>query len=126
MHDSQRRRMLRDEHRQREREAAVYVIGVDGSDVSVLGSTRDLAALRNRIAFARATGSAGALDQRLRSAVNRHGIDAVRLEVLDTIVIEPSRTDAEAAADLAALETLWRERLGTDRGAAEARDPGDR
>jgi hypothetical protein len=126
MNDTKQRRMLRDEHRQRERQAAVYILGVDGSDVALLGTTRDLAGLRNRIAFARATGSAGALDLRLRAAVARHGVDAVRLEVLDTITIEASRTDAEAAADLAALETLWREQLRADPGAATTRDTGER
>jgi hypothetical protein len=108
MSDADRRRELRDDHRQRQRVAAVYRLCV-ADEVALLGSTTDLVALENRLAFARATGTAGALDLRVRQAIARHGMDAVRLEVLDTIQPGPTTTPQELAADVSALEELWRQ-----------------
>jgi len=111
MTDAQRRRELRDDHRERRRVAAVYLLRI-GEEAASLATTTDLEALRNRLAFAKATGTSGALDLRHRDAIRRRGMEAVRLEVLDTLDVEPTMTPAELASDLNTLETLWRERLG--------------
>ncbi len=112
MVDATRRRELRDEDRQRQRVAAVYSLRVaDGAPI--VRSTPDLGALRNRLAFARATGTTSALDLRLRQDIERLGLDALELEVLDTLEAEPAGTPARVAADRATLEEPWRERLAT-------------
>lgn len=112
MSDAARRRELRDDHRRRQRVGAVFALHVAATD-PVVRSTTDLDALRNRLAFARATGITSALDHRLREHVERLGFDAVRLEVLDVLEPDPTRSAAHAEADLATLEELWRERLAT-------------
>lgn len=112
MADAARRRELRDEHRQRQPVAAVYSLRVaDGEPI--VRSTTDLDALRNRLAFARSTGTTSALDLRLRRDIERLGLDALEMEVLDTLDADPAGTPESLTADLAALETLWRERLAT-------------
>ena len=110
MTDPARRRELREDHRQRQRVAAVYALRVADAP-PIVRSTTDLDALRNRLAFARATGTTSALDLRLRQAIERLGLDALELEVLDTLDTEPTATPISIATDLATLEELWRERL---------------
>ncbi len=109
--DQAHRRALADRYRQTPREAAVYVIRNAVTGRVLLGSTPDLAALRNRFEFARTTGIASAIDGRLAAEVRRDGIEAFEHEVLDTITPRAGATVAETAADLEALEALWREKL---------------
>lgn len=113
MVDAVRRRELRDENRQRRPIAAVYSLRVaDGEPI--VRSTTDLDALRNRLAFARATGTTSALDLRLRQDIERLGLEALEMEVLDTLDVDAAGTPTSLTADLATLEALWRERLATD------------
>jgi hypothetical protein len=112
MTDTARRRELRASHRQRQPVMAVYALRVaDGSPL--VRSTTDLDALQNRLRFARATGITSALDLRLRQDIERLGLDALELEVLDTLEADPARTPVSTADDLATLEALWRDRLAT-------------
>ncbi len=115
--DRAHRRELADRYRETPREAAVYVIRNTLTGRALLGSTLDLAALRNRLEFARATGIASALDGRLAADIRRDGIEAFEPEVLDTIAPRPGTSEAETAADLAALEALWRDQLHGSRDA---------
>ena len=120
MTDRSRRRELAAQYRDRPREAAVYIIRSRATGQGLLGSTPDLASLRNRLEFARTTGMGGALDGRLAAEVRLHGVEAFELEILDVLEPRAGSTEAEMAADLAALESLWREKLAlaTDGGHA--------
>lgn len=111
MDERTRRRRLRAAYEGRPREAAVYLLRNDRAGRALLGSTLDLASVRSRLEFARATGMGGALDLRLTDDIRRFGIGAFELEILETLDITPAMTLAEVRADLAALEELCRERL---------------
>jgi hypothetical protein len=78
---------------------------------ALLAATPDLASLRSRLAFGRSTGSPGVLDRRLLADARRDGVAAFELEVLDTLEAREGLSPTEIAADLAALEALWREKM---------------
>jgi len=67
-------------------EAGVHLIRNSRNGRALLGSTANLASLRNKMALERATDTPGALDLRLRGDIREFG-------------------------DLAVLEKLWREKL---------------
>ena len=109
-----RRRELRAQFEQRQPRVGVYALRNAVTGRRLVASTTDLDAVRNRLEFARATGSPGALDGRLAADVRRHGIDAFVLDVLDTLALTPGMTPGDVRKDLAALEQLWREKLAAD------------
>ncbi len=109
--DRARRRQLREAYRQARPQAAVCLIRNRQTGKALLGSTTDLASLRNRLDFARSTGTASALDGRLRQAAERFGLGAFSLEVVETLDVGPEMSDAEIRTDPAALEALCREQL---------------
>ena len=113
MSDRDRRRELRAQYESTRPGAGVYLIRNNRNGRAMLGSTSNLASLRNKLAFARATDMPGALDLRLRGAISEFGIDAFSLEVLDVLDTKPEMTAAEILDDLAVIEKLWREKLDT-------------
>ena len=116
--DHERRRELADAYQQRPREAAVYFIRDTASGRRLLCATVDLASVRNRMDFAKVTGSASAVDGRLPTAMPGVLLADLELEVLDTLRVTPAMSDREILDDLATLESLWRERLASDDGGA--------
>jgi hypothetical protein len=109
--DRARRRELRAHYENTRPEAGVYLIRNSRNGRALLGSTPNLASLRNKLAFARETDSPGALDLRLRGDIREFGIDAFSIEVLDVLDTTPEMTSAEVRDDLTTLEKLWREKL---------------
>ena len=105
------RKALRAQYKQTHPEAGIYRIVNGETGKALLGSTANLPALRNKLAFARSTGVPGALDGRLQKDIRAFGFDAFSLEVLEVLETTPEMTAAEIAADLATLEGLWRERF---------------
>ena len=73
----------------------------------------NLASVRGKLDFARATNTPGALDHRLSKDLRQYGIDAFTFEVLQVLEFGPDRTQAQISEDLQALEELWRERLSS-------------
>ena len=102
---------LRATYEQRPRQAAVYALRNTATGRVLIASTPDLASLRNRLDFGVQTNSTGVLDRRLVADAKAHGMVSFELEALDTLDEDPTRTDGETAADLAALEAMWREKL---------------
>ena len=80
----------------------------------LVAATTDLAAARNRLDFAKATRTPGALDHRVAADVRAFGVDAFVFEILDRLEITPAMTPDDARADLGALEQLWREKLAAE------------
>ena len=111
MNDKVRRKELQSQYKQTPPEAGVYRIVNEKNDKVLLGSTLNLATVRNKIAFMKSTHTVGVLDHRLRSDLRTFGIDAFSMEVLEMLEIEPTMTREEILRDLATLEELWRERL---------------
>jgi hypothetical protein len=109
--DRARRRELTAEYRRRRPAAGVYAIRCAGSGKALVGSSADLDSARNRVEFARATNTPGALDGRLRADFERFGGEAFSFEVLDVLDVAPEATEADLRADLDALLLLWREKL---------------
>jgi arginase family enzyme len=110
MSQPDRRKALRAQYEQTPPEAGVYRIVNNRTNKALLGSTLNLAGLRNRLAFARSTNSPGGLDLRLSKDIRQYGFDAFSLEVLEVLEVTPEMTRAEILADLATLEALWREK----------------
>jgi hypothetical protein len=115
MVDKARRKTLTEQFQQAAPDAGVYRITNRSTGQSLLGSTANLAGIRNRFEFARSTKSAATLDHRLREDITRFGWDAFSLEVLDTIEVTPAMTREEIASDVATLEALWREKADPSR-----------
>ena len=111
MPDMPTRKELIARYKQQRPEAGVYRIVNARAGKALLGSSVNLPSVRNKLQFARSTGSTGTLDHCLREDFLRDGADAFSVEVLDVLAIEPEMTDQQIADDLAALEQLWRERL---------------
>ena len=109
--DQSRRKALREQFDQSRPEAGVYRIVNTRTNRALLGSATNLAAVRNRLEFARSTGSFGALDHRLVPDARSYGIDAFTLDVLEVLTPRPEMTPAALRADLEVLEDLWREKL---------------
>jgi hypothetical protein len=106
-----RRDELRAAYEQRPTQAAIYAMRNTVSGRILIASTSDLASVRNKLEFGRATESTGVLDRRLVADAKEHGVASFTLEVLDALEPDPQRDDAQTASDLAALEALWREKL---------------
>jgi hypothetical protein len=112
MTDQARRKELRAQAGCRAIEAGVYRIVNRRTGTGWVGSTCDLTAFRNRFEFARTTGTPQAFDHRVRDQVERWGIDAVDLEVLEVVTPRPDATTDEIRSDLAVLEDIWRTKSG--------------
>ena len=111
MTSRERRDELRSAYEDKPREAAVYALRNTVTGRLFIGSTVDLASLRNRLDFGIQTNSTGVLDRRLVDDAKAHGVASFSLEVLDMLDADPTRDAAATAGDLAALEALWREKL---------------
>jgi hypothetical protein len=53
------------------------------------------------------------LDGRMARDIAQFGIDALSLEVLEVVDATPEMTDGQVRNDLATLESLWCEKLGS-------------
>jgi len=114
MDDKGRRNELVAEYKATRPDAGVYRIVNTATGKSLLGSTTNLASIRNRVDFARNTNSPGALDGRLARDLAAYGLDAFTFEALETVKVSPEASRSDVASELATLEALWREKLGED------------
>ncbi len=112
MNDRARRKELVTQYRQTPPEAGVYWIVNTATNKSLIGSTTNLASIRNKMAFARSTNMLGTLDQRLRKDIEAVGLGAFSLEILEVLKVEPEMIAADVRRDLEMLEALWREKIG--------------
>jgi hypothetical protein len=111
MDDPSKRRDLKAEYRERRPDAGVFRIRNTRNGKSLIGTTPNVAALRNRVEFAKSTGSAGALDGRLAADIRVFGIDAFMFEVLEVVRQSPDQSRASFLGELELHEQLWREKL---------------
>jgi hypothetical protein len=111
MSDHVRRKELKEQYKQSRPEAGVYRLVNRENGRYLLGSSPNLASMRNKLEFAQATNTPSAVDVRLRKEIDRYGIAAFSFEVLEVLEAGPEITRAQLLADLAALEELWREKL---------------
>src|SRR3954454_11379060 len=114
MTSRERRDELRAAYDERPRDAGVYALRNTVSGRTLIASSVDLAAVRNRLEFGKATNSTGVLDRRLVADARAHGMRSFELEVLDVLKPGPSLDDAQLAAEVKALEELWREKLADE------------
>lgn len=114
MDQQARRRELKAEYRETPREAGVYRIRNSAKERSLIGTTTNLPGMRNRFEFGKSMGSASTLDGRLAPDIKADGWDAFSFEVLETITPLSTMTPEALQRDLAALEELWREKLGAE------------
>jgi hypothetical protein len=114
VNEKARRKELRDRYKEIGPQAGVYRIVNCETNRALLGSTLNLASIRNKLEFSKSTRTSGALDRRLRNDIELFGIDAFAVEVLDVLETRPEMTPAEIKDELAVLEQLWREKLDPD------------
>ncbi len=106
-----RRKQLREQYKQARPEAGVYLVRNSRNSRVLLGSTPDLASIRNKLTWAKATNTISALDRRLVNDAREHGLEAFSLETLEVLDVKPEMSREDILEDLATLESLWRERL---------------
>jgi hypothetical protein len=114
VNDKSRRRQLTADYKRNRPEAGVYRVVNTATGRVLLGSALNLASVKSKLDFARATNSPGALaalDHRLANDLREFGLDAFALEILEILDTRPEMTDAEVRDDLTTLEALWREKL---------------
>lgn len=111
MADRSRRRELKANYKQSHPEAGVYALRNLQNGKVLIGSTLNLASMRNKLEFARSTNSPGALDLRLRTDIETYGVDAFELDILESVQPSPEQSDAETRKELETLEQLHRERV---------------
>lgn len=109
MPDRARRKELQAQYRENPPEAGVYRIVNTQNEKVLLSSATNLASVRNKLKFAKSTGSVSTLDHRLEADANEFGIDVFTLEVLDTIDVGPELTRKQIEQELAELEALYRQ-----------------
>lgn len=112
MNDRTRRKVLTNNYKQSGPEAGVYRIINLRTNRFLIGSTQNLASVRGKLDFARATNTPSALDRRLAEDFRQFGPDAFSLEILEVLEITPVMTETRIREDLATLEALWIEQLG--------------
>lgn len=110
MNEQARRKELLEQYKQSQIAAGVYRIINRRNNKVLLGSTPNLASVRNKLEFAKSTKTSSALDYRLRDDIRKFGFDAFSLEVLEVLEVKPEMTPAQTQEDLATLEQLWREK----------------
>ena len=111
MDQKARRKELVAEYKRTGPEAGVYRLVNTQTGKALLGSTLNLGSMRSKLEFSRATGTLSALDRKIRADVEKYGVDAFSLDVLEVLEVHPEMTPDEIRSDLATLEALWRERL---------------
>src|SRR5689334_7945656 len=112
MSDKSRRKQLTEAYKRNRPDAGVYRVTNTATGRILIGSALNLASVKSKLDFARATRSTGAfaaLDHRLASDLRQYGLDAFTLEILEVLDAHADMTDAEVRDDLTALEALWRE-----------------
>jgi hypothetical protein len=109
------RKALLAEYKQHRPAAGVYRIVNQRTQRALLGSSLNLPSVQAKLEFARSTNTPSALDHRLGPDIRQFGLAAFTFEVLEILETTPEMTPAQIQADLAALETLWRERQDPDR-----------
>ena len=111
MADQSRRRELKANYKESQREAGVYALRNSQTGKVLIGSALNLASMRNKLAFARSTNSPGALDLRLRHEIETYGVDAFELDIFESFQPSPEQSDTEIRKDLEALDQLHRENI---------------
>lgn len=89
--------------------AGVYRIVNTETGKALIGSTANLASIRNKLDFARSTNSPSALGWKLRDDFHHYGPDAFALEILDELDLKPEMTPADIKRELAVMEALYRD-----------------
>jgi hypothetical protein len=112
--DRARRKELLAQYNQARPEAGVYRLVNSASGRTLLASAPDLAAVRNKLEFAKAHDMPSVLDYRLHADFRQYGADSFVLEVLDVLAVTPEMTPEQIRADLSALLELWRERMAPE------------
>jgi hypothetical protein len=111
MTDRARRKELKSAYEETALPAGVYRITNAAVGRTLIASTTNLTAARNRFDFAVAQRMTGALDQRLKRDVQAHGFDGLSFEVVETLDPDPDATAETLAAELKTLEALVREQF---------------
>jgi hypothetical protein len=108
------RKEMKTRYRENPPAAGVYRITNTATGQMLVGVSTNLAAVQNKLDFAKSTNLPGALDQRLRSDLEQHGVEAFAFEVLEVMEIQPGRTDRQIQFDLNVMEQRWREELALE------------
>jgi len=114
MTDRARRKELKSAYEETALPAGVYRITNAAVSRTLIASTTNLTAAKNRFDFAIAQRMAGALDQRLKRDVQAHGFDGLSFEIVETLEPDPDASPETLAAELKTLEALVREQLGPE------------
>lgn len=99
--DTDKKRQLKEEYREKEVIGGVYCIKCSGNQRSWIKSTRDMEGSRNRYNFSMNIDSAP--EPTMRSEWDKYGKESFSFEVLEEIKKGKDRTDKEFRDDVKAL-----------------------
>lgn len=106
--DSARRKALRDAYKAKPAVGGVCCIRCAGNQWVCIQATRDIEGLKNRFAFAMATGTAP--DPTLRGEWEKYGAESFSFTVLDELKMGEDQTPEAFKEDIDALYEIWLEK----------------
>lgn len=110
--DKEQRKKATADYKSKALRAGVYrILNTKTGWFTVLFSA-DLDSVHNKYAFGARIESDGTFPPHLRKGFEGCGFDALKIEELDTLKIEPNATKEQIKADLEELAQLWIEKLG--------------
>ena len=112
MKDSDRKKELQSQYKERQIIGGVYLIRNTLKNKLLLEATLDLQGRINRFQFAQKTGSC--VDMKLQNDWAEQGSGQFVLEVLEELKKGETQTRAEFEADLDLLKGIWRQKLAAE------------
>ena len=110
--DTDMKRRLKDEYKQKLNVGAVYVLECRGNHRRWIRSTTNIQGIRNRFQFAASMKVCP--DPVTRSECDQYGCDSISLAVLEELQMKEGQTVKEFSDEIELLQELWTEKLLSD------------
>ncbi|MHB8127166.1 MAG: GIY-YIG nuclease family protein [Desulfitobacteriaceae bacterium] len=108
-----RKKVLRDEYKERKTTGGVYKITNMTNDRYVLQGEINVQRFRSRFEFAQKTGSCVLF--KLQNEWSKYGAEAFTFEILEEIEQKDTQTTKEFKEDLKVLEQMWAEKFNSEK-----------
>ena len=109
MPDKLTKKKMQSSYKEREKVGGAFVVVNCENDKVMIDASTDIQGAINRFDFSKKTGSCVYL--KLNEDWIKHGKEAFKLEVLETITKKPEQTDEDFKEDVEVLKNLWLEKM---------------